>query len=56
MVQLLLAVQFMHEQKIIHRDLSLDNILYDLKAESPTPKIIDFGRAIYFDDIPSSEF
>ena len=42
LVQLLEAVSFMHGQKILHRDISPDNILLDANNK---PILIDFGAA-----------
>jgi len=40
------AVHFAHQQGLIHRDLSPDNILVAIDAEGrPQPKVIDFGVA-----------
>jgi len=37
------SVQYMHEQRVIHRDLKLENILIDRKTQQT--KLIDFGFA-----------
>mmetsp|Transcript_47585 Transcript_47585/g.85970 ORF Transcript_47585/g.85970 Transcript_47585/m.85970 type:complete len:597 (+) Transcript_47585:103-1893(+) len=42
--QMLLVVNYLHEQKIAHRDLKLNNFLYD-RPGSNTLKAIDFGVA-----------
>lgn len=46
MKQILSGVVYMHGQKIMHRDLKPQNILYD--TESKLLKIIDFGTAKEF--------
>jgi serine/threonine protein kinase len=42
LIQLLEAVSFMHSQKMLHRDISPDNILLDANNK---PILIDFGAA-----------
>jgi len=42
LMQLLEAVSFIHDENILHRDISPDNILLD---KSGTPVLIDFGAA-----------
>lgn len=39
--QILSALNYMHSQKIVHRDIKLENILYEPKGQ--TIKLIDFG-------------
>lgn len=40
--QMLSAIEACHSQGIIHRDLKLENVLFDSKARSRI-KIVDFG-------------
>lgn len=43
MKKLLYAVNYMHMRNIIHRDLKLENILYESNSPDSEIKIIDFG-------------
>lgn len=41
--QILLAVNYLHGRKIVHKDLKLQNFLYQSPEPSETLKLIDFG-------------
>lgn len=48
--QILLAINFLHKQNVVHRDLKLDNIMVDLEKIDETKtsmicKVTDFGFA-----------
>ena len=43
MHQILEAVSYMHERGVVHRDLKLENVLFETVEEGSPIKIIDFG-------------
>lgn len=43
-LQMLDALEFLHERRVVHRDLKLENILVD---DQLNMKIVDFGFASY---------
>ena len=51
--QILLAVQFLHENAIVHRDIKADNLMVD--PDSGQVKLVDFGYAVRFDQ-PKLDF
>eukprot|EP00429_Kryptoperidinium_foliaceum_P049797 CAMPEP_0176106664 /NCGR_PEP_ID=MMETSP0120_2-20121206/53526_1 /TAXON_ID=160619 /ORGANISM="Kryptoperidinium foliaceum, Strain CCMP 1326" /LENGTH=641 /DNA_ID=CAMNT_0017440785 /DNA_START=108 /DNA_END=2031 /DNA_ORIENTATION=- len=48
--QMLLVVNYLHSHGVVHRDLKLENFLYDLKT-GDTLKLIDFGFSKMFDPL-----
>lgn len=42
------AVAYMHQKKIIHRDLKFENILFESKNDDSEIKIIDFGLSTQY--------
>ena len=46
MKQILMSVNYMHENNVIHRDLKPENILLEGNKDFAQIKIIDFGTAI----------
>lgn len=50
-VQLLHAVEYLHEQGVVHRDLKLENILYYNDDEESKIMVADFGLSEYAWDI-----
>ena len=51
--QVLSAVSYLHSQGIVHRDLKLENFLFETKDSKSTLKMIDFGLSKHFkyDDV-----
>jgi calcium-dependent protein kinase len=47
--QMLQAVGYLHSHKIVHRDLKLENFLYESRSEDASLKVIDFGFAKVWD-------
>lgn len=47
-LQILSAVEYLHERNVVHRDLKLENLL--LTENNKTIKIADFGFANYYKD------
>mmetsp|Transcript_27567 Transcript_27567/g.82148 ORF Transcript_27567/g.82148 Transcript_27567/m.82148 type:complete len:603 (+) Transcript_27567:84-1892(+) len=47
--QMLRAVGYLHAQSIVHRDLKLENFLYESKDPNSQLKLIDFGFAKHWD-------
>jgi len=45
--QMLLSVNYLHDRQIVHRDLKLENFLFETKAYEYV-KLIDFGMARYW--------
>lgn len=43
MAKLFSAIKYIHEKKIVHSDLKLENIIFSDKTLNAEPKIIDFG-------------
>ncbi|KAL4435846.1 hypothetical protein ABPG74_015814 [Tetrahymena malaccensis] len=50
MKKLFQAVNYMHSRNIIHRDLKLENILFESESQNSDIKIIDFGLAKKVED------
>lgn len=41
--QILSAVSYMHKRNIVHRDIKMENLLFESKHPSALVKVIDFG-------------
>lgn len=48
--EMLLSIAYLHQRNIVHRDLKLENWLYEDKKENSRIKLIDFGFAKVFDE------
>ena len=50
MCDMLSAVRYLHEQGIAHRDLKLENFLFEQPGMHSPLKLIDFGLSKHFDE------
>ena len=50
MCDILSAVRYLHEQGIAHRDLKLENFLFEQPGMHSPLKLIDFGLSKHFDE------
>lgn len=46
--EMLSAISYLHSQGIVHRDLKLENFLFDQKGPNASLKLIDFGLSKHF--------
>ena len=46
------AIAYCHQHGVVHRDIKLDNIVYESEAADAEPKLIDFGFACEVDRRP----
>lgn len=45
---MLTAISYLHEHNIVHRDLKLENFLFESPSQDSQMKLIDFGLSQYF--------
>src|SRR5690606_6152360 len=43
------ALNYLHNNKIIHNDITNQNVMLDLSGKIPIPKVIDFGYARFME-------
>ena len=46
MKQILSALIYCHEKKIVHRDIKPENLMFDSPGEESILKVIDFGTSV----------
>eukprot|EP00904_Undaria_pinnatifida_P006405 jgi/Undpi1/2895/HiC_scaffold_14.g06272.m1 len=44
------AVRYCHERHVVHRDLKLENLLWEHPGEDAEPQLVDFGLGVTFSD------
>eukprot|EP00825_Cyclidium_porcatum_P037888 TRINITY_DN4276_c0_g1_i2.p3 TRINITY_DN4276_c0_g1~~TRINITY_DN4276_c0_g1_i2.p3 ORF type:complete len:103 (-),score=21.60 TRINITY_DN4276_c0_g1_i2:2-310(-) len=49
MYQILSAVNYCHKNKVVHRDMKPENVLYESMKPDALLKVVDFGTSIVFD-------
>jgi calcium-dependent protein kinase len=47
--EMLIAINYLHQHNIVHRDIKLENFLYEDGSEDATLKLIDFGFSRVWD-------
>ena len=50
MCDMLSAVRYLHQQGIAHRDIKLENFLFEQPGMHSPLKLIDFGLSKHFDE------
>ena len=55
MRQILSAVTYCHDRKIVHRDIKPENLLFESADEDANIKVIDFGTSMLFQETKMSQ-
>jgi len=48
--QIILALNYMHNERVCHRDIKTDNCMFLIDGPNSVIKLIDFGLAIEYSD------